>query len=74
MMKKEPASLSDLQRLVARLARFIMSKPEAESEPEDPFAGVRSPKKRGPVNRSGAVALAVPDKEGENKLYPPRKM
>lgn len=71
-MKKEPASLPGLQRLVARLARFIMSKPEAEPEPEDPFAGVRSPKKRGPQNRSGAVALAEPGEDKEDQSLPPR--
>lgn len=29
--------------------------------PEDPFAGVRVPKKRGPGGRSAAIALAEPD-------------
>ena len=41
---------------------------------EDPFAGVPSPKKRGPQDRSGAVALAEPDDEGEGRSYPPRNL
>lgn len=40
---------------------------------QDPFAGVRSPKKHGPQSRSGAVALAEPDgDEEEHRSYPPR--
>ncbi len=41
---------------------------------EDPLAGVPSPKRRGPQNRSGAVALAEPDEEDENRSYPPRNL
>jgi hypothetical protein len=41
---------------------------------EDPLAGVTSPKKRGPPNRSGAVTLAEPDEEDENRSYPPRNL
>ena len=41
---------------------------------EDPLAGVTSPKKRGPHNRYGAVALAEPDEEDENRSYPPRNL
>jgi hypothetical protein len=41
---------------------------------EDPLAGVPSPKRRGPQNRSGAVALAEPDEEDGNSSYPPRKL
>jgi len=40
---------------------------------QDPFSGVRSPKKRGPQSRSGAVALAEPDDdEDEPRSFPPR--
>ena len=39
---------------------------------EDPFAGVRSPKKHGPHSRSGAVALEEPNEEDENRSFPPR--
>ncbi len=62
--------------------RFIdrkLSRPEPSESVEDPladypFAGVPSPKKRGPQNRSGAVALAEPDEEDENRSYPPRTL
>ena len=51
---------------------------ESLDEPlvEDPFSGVRSPKKRGPQNRSGAIALAEPDddEEDENRNFPPRTL
>jgi hypothetical protein len=40
----------------------------------DPLAGVPSPKKRGPRNRSGAVALVEPDEEDENRSFPPRNL
>jgi hypothetical protein len=39
-----------------------------------PFAGVPATKKRGPGNRSGAVALAEPDDDDEFRSYPPRKL
>jgi hypothetical protein len=41
---------------------------------EGPLAGVPSPKKRGPQNRSGAVALAEPDEEDENRSFPLRNL
>jgi len=41
---------------------------------EDPLAGVPSPRRRGPQNRSGAVALAEPDEEDENRSFPPRNL
>ena len=47
---------------------------EPSESVEDPFAGVPSPKRRGPQLRSGAVALAEPDEEDENRSYPPRTM
>jgi len=40
----------------------------------DPLAGVPAPKKRNPQNRSGAVALAEPDEEDENRSFPPRTL
>jgi hypothetical protein len=70
-MKDKP-SHSTLQRLLARLKRLFGRKPEPEPEPEDPFAGVRSPNKRGPQNRSGAVALAEPDEDDEEQSFPRR--
>jgi hypothetical protein len=68
--------------------RFVLSRLESR-EPSDsvdeplvedggrrgrPPAGVPSPKKRGPHNRSGAVALAEPDYEDENRSFPPRSL
>jgi hypothetical protein len=57
--------------------RFVLSRmnPREPSESvEDPLAGVPAPKRRGPQNRSGAVALAEPDEEDENRSYPPRSL
>jgi hypothetical protein len=73
-MKKGRHSHSNWQRLLNRLKRLFGRKPEPEPEPEDPFSGVRSPTKRGPQSRSGAVALAEPNEEDENRSYPPRNL
>ena len=60
--------------LVVRFIRTLF-RPRAPSESvEDPLAGVPSPKRRGPQNRSGAVALAEPDEEDENSSFPPRNL
>jgi hypothetical protein len=64
------------------IIRFVLSllSPREPSESvddplvEDPLAGVPSPKRRGPQTRSGAVALAEPDEEDENRSYPPRNL
>ena len=50
--------------------RFQPQQPSETVDDVDPFAGVRSPKKRGPQNRAGAVALAEPDEK--NHQFPPR--
>lgn len=57
-------------------SRFHPREPSALDDPlvEDPFAGVRSPRRHGPQNRSGAVALAEPDEEDENRSIPPREL
>jgi hypothetical protein len=58
-------------------SRFSPREPsESLDDPrvEGPFAGVPSPKKRGPQNRSGAVALAEPDEEDENRSFYPRNL
>jgi hypothetical protein len=34
------------------------------AEPQDPYAGVRVPLKRGPHGRSSPVALAEPEEDG----------
>jgi hypothetical protein len=39
-----------------------------------PPADVPSHKKRGPQNRSGAVALVEPDEEDESRSFPPRAL
>jgi hypothetical protein len=48
------ATLSSLWSRISRWWR-------RDSEPQDPYAGVRVPLKRGPRDRSAAVALAEPD-------------
>lgn len=47
-----------LKRLILALQRLLRRKP-APPEP-DPYAGVRAPVRKGPPNRSGAVALEEP--------------
>jgi hypothetical protein len=64
------------------LLRFVRSRfgprepSESLDDPRvgDPLAGVPSPKRRGPQNRSGAVALVEPDEEDENRSFPPRSL
>lgn len=74
-MKKERHSQSGLERLLARIKRLSgWTKLEPPGfEPENPFAGVRSPNKHGPRSRSGAVALVEPI-EDEYRSFPPRKV
>jgi hypothetical protein len=40
----------------------------------DSSAGVPSPKRRGPQNRSGAVALVEPDEDDDDRRFPPRSL
>ena len=47
-----------VRKLIDGLRRLFGIKPP---EPHDPYAGVRAPVKRGPLNRSGAVAVEEPD-------------
>lgn len=47
-----------LRRLAARLMSRGWPSPDA---PEDPFVGVREPRRRGPGGRSAAVALMEPE-------------
>jgi hypothetical protein len=54
-MKKESRSTSRLQRLLDRLKRIFVRKPE----PEDPYAYVTAPLRRLPHTRSGAVAAEL---------------
>ena len=53
-------------------SQFHPREPAEAVEDQDPFAGVRSPNKRGPRGRSGAVALAEPDEGEEDQSFPPR--
>jgi len=59
---------------VLRFVRNLFRPREPSESVEDPLAGVPSPKRRGPQNRSGAVALAEPDEDDGNSSYPPRKL
>jgi hypothetical protein len=43
------------------LARLLRRRPPAPGPETDPYAGVREPRKRGPADRSAAVALSEPD-------------
>ena len=64
-----------LKRLAARLFGRL---PPASGPFEDPYAGVREPRRRGPSDRSSAVAVAEPlpehvvevraRRESENRL------
>lgn len=61
------------------VSRFVLSKlsrrePEPSGSRGDPLAGVPAPKKRGPPNRAGAVALAEPDEDDEPRNYPQRSL
>jgi hypothetical protein len=58
--------------VVFRFVRSQFSPREPAEADQDPFAGVRSPNKRGPRGRSGAVALAEPDDGEEDQSFPPR--
>jgi len=64
--------------LVWRFLDRKFSRPEHSGSVDDPridpFSGVPSPKKRGPQNRSGKVALAEPDEDDENRNFPPRTL
>lgn len=48
-----------LKKLLEGLRRLLGKRPAPP--PRDPYAGVRAPLKKGPPNRSGAVALEEPD-------------
>jgi hypothetical protein len=57
--------------LVFRFVRSRFNPRQPADAIEDPFAVVPSPKKRGPPNRAGAVALEEPEQDDE-QIYPPR--
>ena len=58
--------------LVFRFVRSQFHPRKLAEADQDPYAGVRSPNKRGPRGRSGAVALAEPDDGEEDQSFPPR--
>ena len=59
---------SYLKALAARLAlRGFPGLPPAA--PDDPYVGVREPRKRGPGGKSSAVALAEPAEERVVRAY-----
>jgi hypothetical protein len=60
--------------VVVRFVRSLLSPREPSESRGDPLAGVPAPKRRGPQSRSGAVALAEPDEDDENRSFPPRKL
>ena len=46
-----------LSRMLAKLRRFLTR----NRDPQEPYAGVRQPLRRGPGGRGAAAALAEPD-------------
>ena len=48
---------SPLSRLMQIIRRWFNRKPD----PQEPYAGVRAPLRKGPNDRSSAIALAEPD-------------
>jgi hypothetical protein len=48
-------------QFVRRLVAALLNRLRPFSPPEDPYAGVREPRRRKPGDRSSAVALAEPD-------------
>ena len=60
--------------LVLRFVSKLFKPREPSESLEDPLAGVPSPKRRGPQDRSGAVALAEPDEENGDDSFPPRSL
>lgn len=47
--------------MLKRLRRILRKGPAPPPEPHDPYVGVREPVRKGPPNRSGAVALEEPE-------------
>jgi len=51
-------------RLIKRfLTRFFPQRPPGAGPAEDPYAGVRAPRTRGPGGRGSAVAVMEPEPE-----------
>jgi hypothetical protein len=63
--------------MFAAIKRFfgaLFSRKPIEPPPPDPFAYSRAPRKRGPYDRSGAVAVLEPDEDEESGSYGFEKM
>jgi hypothetical protein len=54
-----------VRRTLAKLWRRLKRLWRRDAEPQDPYAAVRVPLKRGPQGRDEAVALLEPDGESE---------
>ena len=52
-----------LRKLAARVRKSLgpLFPPGTALPPENPYAGVREPRRRGPGDRSSAIAVAEPD-------------
>jgi hypothetical protein len=62
-----------LIRFVRNLSSFRAVTDNPADAIEDPYAGVRSPTKRGPPGRAGAVALEESDEQVDSS-FPPRQL
>jgi hypothetical protein len=60
MEVEEPSMFERLKRLAARLAGRL---PFFPGPTEDPFAGVRVPRKHGPGGRHSGIALIEPEND-----------
>jgi hypothetical protein len=52
--------MNRFRNLLNRLRRVLRKGPAPPAEPHDPYVGVREPVRKGPPDRSGAVALEEP--------------
>lgn len=55
--------LTELKRVVLKVVSLLTGGRYPGSPPRNPYAGVRSPRRRNPNDRSSAVALLEPDDE-----------
>jgi len=67
-MRESDENRSRLKALIDLVKRLLGKKPAA---PEDPYAYVMAPVRRGPKGRSGAAVAEI--EEDSYKSYPPRR-
>jgi len=67
-MRESDENRSRLKALIDLVKRLLGKKPAA---PEDPYAYVMAPVRRGPKGRSGAAVAEI--EEDSYKSYPPRQ-